>query len=133
MFKRGKEEQEFVYFGEQRVEIPKLTVGKWKLLTENIESLPQILINVLSAKGSDNFTASLVIGVSLAIEEIVTLVAVITELEEEFIYNNADHNDLMNFISKTVKKNNLTEAAKKFQAVLAKANKAVENSAVMQP
>lgn len=132
MFKRSKEEQEFVYFGEQRVEIPKLTVGKWKLLTENLESLPQILINVLSAKGTDNFTASLVIGVSMAIEEVVTLVALLTGLEEEFIYNNADHNDLIAFITKTVKKNNLTEAAKKFPAMLAKANKPAESNAEMQ-
>lgn len=118
----GKKENDFVYFGEQRVDIPKLVIGKWKILFENIETLPQLIANILASRGSDEFTVKLVLGTTMAIEELVTLVAAITELEEEFIYDNADHNDLIAFITKTIKKNNLNDFAKKLQALFAKAN-----------
>lgn len=131
-FKRGKADEDCVYFGEERVEIPKLTVGKWQLLFENIETLPQLLLNILSARGSDNFTAVLMVGLSVALEEVVSLTSVITGLSEDFIRDNADHNDLIDFIVKTIKKNNLNEAAKKFQAVLSKANQGVEAAAKNQ-
>ncbi|MFB6473023.1 hypothetical protein ACFCW7_09255 [Paenibacillus glucanolyticus] len=127
MFKRNKD-TDFVYFGEQKVEIPTLTVGKWKLIMENLESLPQLLVNVLAAKGTDDFTARLVVGTSIALEEVVTLVAVVTGLDEQFIYDHADLNNLVDFITKTVKNNDLNEAAKKFRAMFAKINKAAENS-----
>lgn len=127
MFKR-KKDTDFVYFGEQKVEIPNLTVGKWKLVMENLESLPQLLVNVLAAKGTDDFTARLVVGTSIALEEVVTLVAVVTGLDEQFIDDHADLNSLVDFITKTVKQNDLNEAAKKFRAMFAKINKAAENS-----
>ncbi|MET3846876.1 hypothetical protein [Paenibacillus sp. OAE614] len=131
MFKFNRNDDDFVYFGEQRVEIPKLTVGKWMVLFENIETLPQLIVNVLSTRGTDHFTASLIVGISLALEETVMLVAGLTGLDEAFIKDTADHNDLIDFIMKTVKKNDLSEAAKKFQAVLAKANKAAAAAGVV--
>jgi hypothetical protein len=107
-----------VYFGDTKVEIPKLTVAKWKALFETIETLPSLIVNILAAKGSKDFTATAVVASSLALDEIVKMVSAVTGLDVEFIENNADHNDLFDFIVKIAKKNDLGEAAKKFQNAL---------------
>lgn len=119
----GRKESDYVLFGETKVEIPKLTIEKWELLIENLETLPQIIVNVLSAKHEDNFTAKLVVGASLALSEVVKLVAVVTDLEEDFVRKNADHNSLYDFIKKTMKKNDLNTALKKFQTAIVQITK----------
>lgn len=115
----GRKEADYVLFGEKKVDIPKLTIEKWELLIENLETLPQMILNILASKNEDNFTAKLVIGTSIALGEVVKLVAVITGLEEDFVRKNADHNSLYDFVKKTIKKNDLNAAIKKFQAVIA--------------
>ena len=119
----GRKESDHVLFGDTKVEIPKLTIEKWELLIENLETLPQIIVNVLSAKQEDNFTAKLVVGTSLALSEVVKLVAVITGLEEDFVRKNADHHSLYDFIKKTMKKNDLNTALKKFQTAIVQITK----------
>lgn len=119
----GRKENDHVLFGETKVEVPKLTIEKWELLIENLETLPQIIVNVLSAKQEDNFTAKLVVGTSLALSEVVKLVAVITGLEEDFVRKNADHHSLYDFIKKTMKKNDLNTALKKFQTAIVQITK----------
>ena len=113
-----KENDDAVFFGDAIVPIPKLTIEKWELLFENLETMPQIILNILSSRGDDNFTAKLVVGVGIALGEAVRLVSVITGLEEEFIRENADHNSLYDFFAKTIKKNDLNSALKKFRAAL---------------
>lgn len=120
MFKSrlNKPVKDCVYFGDTCVEIPKLTVAKWKALFEAVETLPRLLVNVLSARGTDEFVASAVVATSLALDEIVKVVAVLTGLDPKFIEENADHNEIIEFIVKTAQKNDLERAAKNFQSVL---------------
>ena len=127
MFSRlNKASAEYVMFGDRKVEIPKLTVGKWEKLFEQIEALPQLLVSVFTARGTSDFTATAIVAASIAMDEIVGLVACITELDREYIKDNVGLTELMDFIARTVKKNDLVEAAKKFQAVFAKLNVAVD-------
>ncbi|MDP5274354.1 hypothetical protein [Chengkuizengella axinellae] len=107
-----------VKLGNKNVEIPKLTIAKWKLLFDNIQALPQIILNILAVKDTKDFSSTLIVGTGMAIDEIVGMVAVITGLDVEYIEENADINELSTFIYKTIKKNDLQESVKNFRAVL---------------
>ncbi|SEM81836.1 hypothetical protein [Paenibacillus sp. OV219] len=118
--KQEDQDQDFVMFGEKRVDIPKLTVAKWKALFGKVETLPQLLLDVIASRQTSDFTATVLVGIQMAFDEIVELVAVLTELEPAWIEENVDHNELIQFISRTVQRNNLNEAAKKFLAPFGK-------------
>lgn len=119
MFTRfNKPAEEYVYLGDKRVEIPKLTVAKWKALFTAVETLPQLILSVLSAKGSPSFGATAVVAASMALDEAINIVAAITGIEAQYIEDNASLTELVDFIAKTARKNDLHEAAKKFRAVL---------------
>lgn len=113
-----------VYFDDLKVEIPKLTVAKWKKLFQTVEDLPRLIVSVLEARarGTDDFVATVVVATTMAFDEIVKLVSVLTDIPAEEIENKADLNELIDFLKKTAEKNNLDEAAKKFQSVLARLN-----------
>lgn len=115
-FKRG----ETVLFGGEQIEVPKLTIEKWKLLISNIETLPSLVINVLAARDTSDFTANVVAAADLAIDEVVELVAVLTDKSPEWIEKNVDMKEMVNFISATAKKNDLVDAAKKCRAALSR-------------
>lgn len=122
MFKFGRENKaatmaDVINFGGKSVEIPKLTIAKWKLLFDRIETLPSVLLNVFSARNTSDFSATLVAGLSLVLDEVVELVAVLTDLDKEWIEQNVDQNELIDFIAKTVEKNDLSAAVKKFRGV----------------
>ncbi|NBI30774.1 hypothetical protein [Chengkuizengella marina] len=107
-----------VKIGNKNVEIPKLTISKWKLMFDNIQSLPQIILNILAVKGTKDFSSTLIVGAEMAIDEAVEMVAVIAGLDAKYIEENADMNELTTFIYKTIKKNDLQESVKNFRAVL---------------
>ncbi len=121
MFKFNRENKtalaDTIDFGGQRVQVPKLTIKKWRMLLDNIQTLPQIFIDVLMARGSSDFTATVTAALSVALDEIIELVSVLTELDKEWIEENVDHNELLNYVEKTVQKNDFAEAGKKFRAV----------------
>lgn len=111
---------DFIDFGGRRVEVPKLTIAKWKLLFDQIETLPQILLNVFASRNTADFTPAIVAALGLALDEVINLVAALTGLEPEWIEENVTHTELITFIERTVKKNDLQEAAKKFRAAFGK-------------
>ncbi|MFD2334727.1 hypothetical protein ACFSR7_36250 [Cohnella sp. GCM10020058] len=117
-FKKSTIDQ--VAFGGRQVPIPKLTIAKWRALFEQIETLPQIIISLLSARNTPDFTATVVAALGMTLDEVVRLTAVLTELEPEWIEANVTHDELIAFLSSTASKNNLQDAAKKFRGVLGK-------------
>ncbi|RAU96841.1 hypothetical protein [Paenibacillus sp. YN15] len=125
----NKTQNDAVYFGDTRVEIPKLTIRKWEALFETVESLPQLIVNVLAAKGSADFTATLVVAAGMALDETVKIVAAITDLDADFIKDNAGLTELTDFIAKTAQKNDLSAAAKKLQAAFVRFAKTTAVSA----
>lgn len=103
--------------GEKRVDIPKLTIAKWKALFGAIETLPNTLVNVLAAKGTEDFTATALVGAEIAIDEVVRIISVVTEVEAEYIEQHADLAELTTFIAKTIEKNDFQTVVKNFRAV----------------
>lgn len=110
---------ETVNLGDKSVKIPKLTPAKYKALFDRIETLPQIIVSILSARNSGQFTSTAIIGIGIALDEIIVVVAELAEIDAEYIANNADLNEITTFIRLTLEKNDLQQTLKNCQAVLA--------------
>lgn len=116
-------------FGGKKIEIPKLTVAKWRLLFDRIEILPSVLLNIFSARNSSDFTATIVAGTGLIIDEVVELISALTGYDPQWIEENVTHTELIDFITNTVQKNDLVEAGKKFRAAFGKMLPLASNAA----
>lgn len=110
---------ETVNLGDKSVKIPKLTPAKYKALFERIETLPQIIASILSARNSGHLVNTAVVGVGIALDEIIAVVAELAEVDAEYIANNADLNEITTFVRLTLEKNDLQQTLKNCQAVLA--------------
>ena len=110
---------ETVNLGGKSVKIPKLTPAKYKALFDRIETLPQIIASILASRNSGQFTQTAIIGVGIALDEIIAVVAELAELDAEYIANNADLNEITTFVRLTLEKNDLHQTLKNCQAVLA--------------
>lgn len=114
----GQSQQDSVQLGDKTVQIPKLTPEKYKALFERIETLPVIIMRVLANQNSDDFVATVITGASLALDEAVSLVAVLADIDEEYLSKHADLNEITDFIRLTFEKNDLQRTIKNFRAVL---------------
>lgn len=116
-FKKSNQSADHVHFGEKRVEIPRLSVGKWMKLIEQIEILPQTMANIIAARDTEMFWPSAIVGVLTASEEVITLVSVLADVTEDEV-KEADLIQLHDFLKSTIERNNLDEAAKKYRAAI---------------
>ncbi|RJE90674.1 hypothetical protein D3P07_00775 [Paenibacillus sp. 1011MAR3C5] len=114
----GQSQQDSVQLGDKTVQIPKLTPEKYKALFERIETLPAIVIRVLADRDTDDFVATVLAGANLALDEMVQLVAVLADMDAEYISSHADLNEITDFIRLTLEKNDLQRTLKNFRAVL---------------
>lgn len=105
--------------GGKSVKIPKLTPAKFKSMVERIQTLPQIAMSVFAERHSADFIATLIAGGSLAIDEVIGLVAILAEEDPAFIEHNAGIDEMLEFVRLTAEKNDLGAALKNVRAVLA--------------
>jgi len=108
-----------VFLGDKIVEIPKLTPAKYKLLFGRIETLPQVIARIVMARGEADFISTALIGVDIALDEVVEVIAALTGLEAEYVAENAGIDEITTFIARTIERNDLAQTLKNLQAVLA--------------
>jgi len=106
-----------IYVEGRRIPIPKLTVGKWIELASAIETLPQIIVSVMSTRQSESFSSNLVVGAGIAADEAIRLVAVLADVEPEFVKHNMSGYELSEFLRLTAERNDLQATLKNFLAV----------------
>ena len=107
-----------VFLGDKLVEIPKLTPAKYKLLFGRIETLPQIIARIVESRGNGDFISTALIGVDIALDEIVEVISVLTDVDAEYIRENAGIDEITTFIARTLERNDLATTLKNFRAVL---------------
>lgn len=111
-----------MFLHEKKVEIPKLTPDRWKLLFEKVDLLPGLIVQVLLAPKEDYYS-TMISAVQLAMDEITEAVALLSDLEVEYIRKNVGLHEIIEFLVKTVKRNQLGEAAKNLKSLLPKTEK----------
>lgn len=110
----------YAYLGEKRVEIKKLTPNKWRQLFQAVDNLPGIIVQVLTAP-QDDFYAYVLVALDEAVEEIVQIVAALSNLDVDYITENVGFDEIVDYLAKTVKKNNLDAVLKNVKSLLPKA------------
>lgn len=108
-----------MYLHEKKVEIPKLTPDRWKQLFEKVDMLPGLIVQVLLAPKEDFYTV-IISAAQIAMDEVTELVAILSELEVEYIRKNVGLHEIIEFLARTVKRNQLGEAAKNLKSLLPK-------------
>lgn len=105
-----------MYLHEKKVEITKLTPVKWKNLFEVVDKLPGLVIQVVTAP-QDDFYAYVIQALDLALDEVVEIVSLLTEVDKEYIQQNVGLDELAEYVYKVVKLNRLDDAVKKMTSL----------------
>ena len=113
--------------GEQRVNIEKLTIKKWRQLFEVVDKLPGLIVQVLTAP-SEDFYAYVVTALDLAADEIAQIVSVLSGVEVEYLQENVGVDELFEYMAKTVKRNRLDGVLKNVKSLLPAAAKNEEKA-----
>lgn len=108
-----------MYLHEKRVEVPKLTPEKWKQLFERLDLLPGLIVQVFLAP-KDEFYATVLSVCNLALDEVTDIVAVLSDVDEDYLRENVGLNEIVDFLFKTIKRNRIDETAKNLKSLLPK-------------
>lgn len=114
-----------VYLGSKKVEVKKLTPNLWKKLFGTVDRLPGLIVQVILAPKED-FYSYVISAAEIAMDEVVQVVSVLSGVDEEYLKENAGLDDIVNYLVKTVKKNNLHEAIKNVKSLLPDVNQKTE-------
>lgn len=107
-----------MYLHEKKVSISKLTPVKWKKLFGTIDTLPGLIAQVITSQNTDNYYMVFITAIDIALDEVVTVVSILTELDEEYIKTNVGLDEIIEYLTKTVKLNRLDNAVKNVKSLL---------------
>lgn len=107
---------------EKKVEIPKLTPDRWKQLFETVDMLPGLIVQVLLAPKED-FYSTVVSVIQLAIDEVTEVIAVLSDIEVEYIRKNVGLHEIIEYLTRTIQRNKLGEVSKNLKSLLPKQQK----------
>jgi hypothetical protein len=106
-----------MWLGEKRVKINKLTPNRWRDLFAAVDRLPGIIVQVISAP-QDDFYATVVAGLEVAMDEVIEIVAVLSDLDADYINAEVGVDEIFEYLTRTVKKNRLDSVAKNVKSLL---------------
>lgn len=106
-----------LYIGNKPIKVEKITIAKWRKLFEVIETLPQLIIDVLTAPQTER-TAYFVIALERSFDEIVNIVSVLTGIDAKYIEDNASIDELIAYFTEVAKVNDFNSVVKNVQSVL---------------
>lgn len=108
-----------LYLGEKRVEVRKLTPKVWKEVFGRLDKLPGVIMQVMLAPKED-FYGYVISACDLAIDEVVELVSVLSGLDKKYISEKVGLDEIVMYLVKTIKKNNLNDVIKNVKSLLLK-------------
>lgn len=117
-----KKDSEAVSLGKYTVKVAKLTPAKWKQLFATVDKIPGLILQVLSAPKTD-FYSYLLSAVDIALDEIVAIVAMLSEVDAEYIHEEVGTDELIEYLALTIKKNRLDSQVKNVMSLLPKHEK----------
>lgn len=114
LFKRS---DDYTTLAGKSVKIPKLTPAKIKQILTVVDRLPKLIASVVARMGEDDAIATLLVGVDMALEEASTIVAVLAELNPEYVEENADITEIVEFIRLTAERNDVGRLVENLRAI----------------
>lgn len=116
-FKKSSEDH--MYLGEKRVEIIKLTPNNWKLVFGSIKTLPTVIITVLQAPKHE-IAEYLMYAFEMSQAEIIEVVHKLTGVEVAYLNSEVGLDEIVEYVTRVVKKNRLDTLGKNLQSLLGK-------------
>ncbi|AZV88403.1 hypothetical protein BUN12_0139 [Bacillus amyloliquefaciens] len=117
-----KKETDAVQLGKYPVEVAKLTPAKWKQLFLALDKIPSLILQVISAPKTA-FYPYLVNAIDIGLDEIVEITALLSGVEAEYIREEVGTDEIIEYLTLTVKKNRLDSQAKNVKSLLPKLEK----------
>lgn len=105
--------------GDKTVHPRRITIALWRELFDSIREIPQLLISVLSAPPSER-AGFLVFAVRRSFDDVVRVTSILTEIDVEYIEQNATIDELVAFYKATAEANNFGGLLKNGPSVLGK-------------
>jgi hypothetical protein len=103
--------------GDRKAQIEKVTPKDFKALFGVVESLPSLLISVTQApKGQE--AEYLLTAIDIGLDEIVSVVSVLSGIDEDYLTNSVGMDEIIDYIVKMVDYNNLEKLAKNMSRLL---------------
>ncbi|WP_314587923.1 hypothetical protein [Paenibacillus terrigena] len=116
-----------VKIGGKPVKVGKITVAQWRELFTVIETLPQLLITVLTAPPAERLPY-FIVAIEKSLTDVVNVISILTGKDAEWIEENAGIDELVAFFVETARVNNFGDLLKNVRGALslAKATPATE-------
>ena len=106
-----------VRIGEKRVQIKKLTPVRWRELFGTIETLPNLILQVLAAPKEDK-RGYILAAIDEGLDEVCEVVAMLSGLDSEYVKNEVGLDEIIEYLAKTAKYNRLGDAIKNTKSLL---------------
>ncbi|MNC17768.1 hypothetical protein D3C75_656590 [compost metagenome] len=106
-----------VKIGGKPVQVRKITITQWYELFAAAQSLPEILISVLTAPAGQKMAYFLAL-IERALDDFVQVTAVLTGLDSQWIKDNAGLDELVTYILAVAQANDFSAVLKNVQGVL---------------
>lgn len=111
----------YVKMGEKQVRVPKLTFEKWVVLREVLDKIPGLVIQIWLSRG-EHFYQTVYAAIDVAFEEIIKVIAVLSDVDEDYLKKNAGIDEVFNYFVKTTEKNDFYSILKNGQSLLQSLN-----------
>lgn len=117
MLKRVFTKENEVMLGEKKVKIEKITPRKWKELFGVIDTLPNLIIQVITAPRED-FVAYLLSAIEFGLDEVIEVVSVLTGIERDYLHDKVGVDELIEYFARMAEYNNLERVLKNVKSLL---------------
>lgn len=117
MLKRVFMREDEVMLGEKKVKIEKITPKKWKELFGVIDTLPSLIIKVLTAP-QENFVAYLLSAIEIGLDEIIEVVSVLTGIDRDYLHDKVGVDEIIEYFARMAEYNNLERVLKNVKSLL---------------
>lgn len=115
LFTRGG--TDYVMLGDQKAEVKKLTYTKYAAMRDVIDTIPGIVFS-LTISNPDNWFTEVYAALDITIEEFYGLVAILAEIDVEYLKDNAGINEIIDYVVATIKKNDFAKTVKNVRSLL---------------
>lgn len=107
----------YVTLGDKKVEVPKLNYRKYKQMQDVVQMLPGVIFSLIITP-PDNYYQMALVALDETIDELYGIVAVLSEIDREYLEEEAGVNEVIDYLVATIKKNDFAKTVKNVKSLL---------------
>lgn len=109
--------KDHVMLGERKAEVQKLSYVKYRKISAVAEKLPGVIFSLTVIPPDDYYQAALY-AFNMVAEEIYDVVAVLSDIDVEYLREHAGVTEIIDYLVLTYKRNNFAETIKNVRSLL---------------